>query len=43
MSAPSSVEETSAPFDGGVPITSNPSSETSNDDNLDYFKKLAEV
>jgi hypothetical protein len=43
MSAPSSVEETSAPFDDGVPITSNPSSETSNDDNLDYFKKLAEV
>ena len=39
MSAPSSVEDTSAPFDGGEPITS----ESSNDDNLDYFKKLAEA
>jgi hypothetical protein len=46
MSAPSSVEESSAPFDGGRPITSTPSSstgETSSDDNLDYFKKLAEA
>ena len=45
MSAPSSVEESSAPFDGGRPITSTPSStgETTNDDNLDYFKKLAEA
>ena len=39
MSAPSSVEDTDAPFDGGEPITS----ESSNDDNLDYFKKLAEA
>ena len=39
MSAPSSVEDTSAPFDGGEPITS----ESSNNDNLDYFKKLAEA
>ena len=39
MSAPSSVEDTSAPFDDGEPITS----ESSNDDNLDYFKKLAEA
>ena len=45
MSAPASVEATSAPFDGGRPITSTPSStgETTNDDNLDYFKKLAEA
>ena len=45
MSAPSSVEELSAPFDGGRPITSTPSStgETSSDENLDYFKKLAEA
>ena len=43
MSAPASVEATSAPFDGGHPITSTPSSETSSDDNLDYFKKLAEA
>jgi len=45
MSAPASVEATSAPFDGGHPITSTPSStgETTNDDNLDYFKKLAEA
>ena len=39
MSAPSSVEDTSAPFDGGEPITS----ESSNDDNLENYKKLAEA
>jgi len=44
MSAPSSVEDTRAPFDGGRPIESTPSSESSSDgDNLDYFKKLAEA
>ena len=42
MSAPSSVDQvdhTDVPFDGGTPITE----ETSNDENLDYFKKLAEA
>ena len=42
MSAPSSVDQVDhkdVPFDGGTPITE----ETSNDENLDYFKKLAEV
>ena len=44
MSAPSSVEDTRAPFDGGRSIESTPSSESSSDgDNLDYFKKLAEA
>ena len=44
MSAPASVEAPSAPFDGGRPIESTPSSESSSDgDNLDYFKKLAEA
>ena len=43
MSAPSSVDQvdhTDVPFDGGVPMTDTSSS---NDENLDYFKKLAEA
>ena len=40
MTAPTSVENDDAPFDGGTPI---PKSSTSEDENLDYFKKLAEV
>jgi len=41
MTAPVTVESVEVPFDGGVPITSSPS--TSDEDNLDYFKKLAEA
>ena len=41
MTAPTSVENDDAPFDGGVPISE--SSSTSEDENLDYFKKLAEA
>ena len=40
MTAPTSVENDVAPFDGGSPITE---SSTSEDENLDYFKKLAEA
>ena len=40
MTAPTSVENDDAPFDGGVPISE---SSTSEDENLDYFKKLAEA
>ena len=40
MTAPTSVENDEAPFDGGTPI---PESSTSEDENLDYFKKLAEA
>ena len=40
MTAPTSVENDVAPFDGGTPI---PESSTSEDENLDYFKKLAEA
>ena len=40
FSSPKTVD---VPFDGGHPISSTPSSETSSDDNLDYFKKLAEA
>jgi len=41
MTAPTSVENDDVPFDGGVPISE--SSSTSEDENLDYFKKLAEA
>ena len=40
MTAPTSVENDDVPFDGGVPISE---SSTSEDENLDYFKKLAEA
>ena len=42
MTAPTSVENDVAPFDGGSPITES-STPTSEDENLDYFKKLAEA
>jgi len=40
MSAPTSVENDDIPFDGGSPIVE---SSSSGDENLDYFKKLAEA
>ena len=40
MTAPTSVENDDIPFDGGLPIVE---SSTSGDENLDYFKKLAEA
>ena len=40
MTAPTSVENDDVPFDGGTPI---PESSTSEDENLDYCKKLAEA
>ena len=40
MTAPTSVENDDIPFDGGSPILE---SSTSGDENLDYFKKLAEA
>jgi len=39
MSAPTTIDQ-DVPFDGGSPI---PESSTSEDENLDYFKKLAEA
>ena len=46
MSAPTSVDSSEVPFNGGEPLES-PSSyreeEVSGDENLDYFKKLAEA
>jgi hypothetical protein len=46
MSAPSSVDSSEVPFDGGTPMETSSSyreEEVSNDENLDYFKKLAEA
>ena len=47
MSAPTSVVSEDVPFDGGEPINklsfNKNESEVTNDDNLDYFKKLAEA
>ena len=40
MSAPTSVENDDIPFEGGSSILE---SSTSGDENLDYFKKLAEA
>jgi hypothetical protein len=40
MSAPTTIDQDVLPFDGGTPI---PESSTSEDENLDYFKKLAEA
>ena len=40
MTAPTSVENDDIPFDGGSPILE---SSSSGDENLDYFKKLAEA
>ena len=44
-SAPSSVDSSEVPFDGGTPMktSSYTEEEVSNDENLDYFKKLAEA
>ena len=45
MTAPTTIDTSVPPFDGGEPI-SKPSyteEEVSNDENLDYFKKLAEA
>ncbi len=46
MSAPTSVDSSEVPFDGGTPMETSSSyreEEVSNDENLDYFKKLAEA
>ena len=46
MSAPSSVDSSEVPFDGGTPMETSSSyreEEVSDDENLDYFKKLAEA
>ena len=46
MSAPSSVDSSEVPFDGGTPMETSSSyreEEVSGDENLDYFKKLAEA
>ena len=46
MSAPSTINHDEPPFEGGVSILTNPSKtegEVTNDENLDYFKKLAEA
>ena len=46
MTAPSTIEQDDIPFEGGVSILSNPSNtveEVTKDENLDYFKKLAEA
>ena len=40
MTAPTTVESVKVPFDGGEPITPSTSSD---EENLDYFKKLAEA
>ena len=40
MTAPATVESVKVPFDGGEPITPSTSSD---EENLDYFKKLAEA
>ena len=45
MTAPTTIDTSVPPFDGGEPI-SNPSyteEEVSDDENLNYFKKLAEA
>ena len=45
MTAPTTIATSVPPFDGGEPI-SNPSyteEEVSDDENLNYFKKLAEA
>ena len=46
MSAPTSVDSSEVPFDGGTPMETSSSyreEEVSDDENLDYFKKLAEA
>ena len=43
MSAPTTVDSSEVPFDGGQPISKPSSTEESQDENLDYFKKLAEA
>ncbi len=42
MSAPTTVDSSEVPFDGGQPISKPSSTEEGQDENLDYFKKLAE-
>ena len=43
MSAPTTVDSSEVPFDGGQPISKPSSTEEGQDENLDYFKKLAEA
>ena len=43
MSAPTTIDHSEPPFDGGEPITKPSSTEEGQDENLDYFKKLAEA
>ncbi len=43
MSAPTTVDSSEVPFDGGQPISNTSSTEETQDENLDYFKKLAEA
>ena len=43
MSAPTTIDHSEPPFDGGEPISKPSSTEEGQDENLDYFKKLAEA
>ena len=43
MSAPSTINHSEPPFDGGEPISKPSNTEETQDENLDYFKKLAEA
>ena len=43
MSAPTTIDHSEPPFDGGEPISKPFSTEEVQDENLDYFKKLAEA
>ena len=43
MSAPTTIDHSEPPFDGGEPISKPSSTEETQDENLDYFKKLAEA
>ena len=43
MSAPTTIDHSEPPFDGGQPISKPSSTEEGQDENLDYFKKLAEA
>ena len=43
MSAPTTIDHSEPPFDGGEPISKPSNTEETQDENLDYFKKLAEA
>ena len=43
MSAPLTINHSEPPFDGGEPISKPSNTEETQDENLDYFKKLAEA